>query len=107
MIFARTGSLSGRWRSWKNPCHEVHGVARSQWSQIITRTQEPDDHDHSGHNGTSGQLQEFKVVDSLSGLKSVTDEKLNTWQRKVKTPDLNGQNSLLDLCGATHPKSIK
>ena len=53
--------------SWK--IHDVHGVTKSpsrNGHRFITRTQEPDDHDHSDDNGTSVQLQEFKVVDSLS-----------------------------------------
>ena len=33
-----------------------------------THTQEPGDHDHSDHNGTPVQLQELKVVTSLSSL---------------------------------------
>jgi len=44
---------------------EFHGVARSQCQGFNVEgahTQEPDDHDHSDHNGTPVQLQEFVVV---------------------------------------------
>ena len=41
-------------------------LAKSIMSTVISRTQEPVDHDHSDHNGTSGQLMESKVVDRLS-----------------------------------------
>ena len=58
MNFAFSGSL------WS--LAGISGIAKSALVRAITHTQEPDDHDHSDHNGTSVQLQEFKVVDSLS-----------------------------------------
>ena len=86
--------------------HQVHEGRKSQSSQIITRTQEPDDHDHSDHNGTSVQLQEFKVVDSLSG-SLVGDQRRAKYRAnaKSKTRDPNGQDGFPALRCAKRPKS--